>query len=110
MNQTHAIPTGTVATEPHQRHLGAAVLAVLAVLVAITIAFVTLVLAHDSNGTPAPPVVHETPTARVDTPIAPPVAHETPTARVDTPVAPPVAHEAPDGAWNTPLCPRFGRC
>jgi hypothetical protein len=63
MTQTHAIPTGTVASEPHRRHLGAAVLAVLAALVAITIAFVTLVLVHDSNGTPAPPVVREKVTA-----------------------------------------------
>jgi hypothetical protein len=63
MTQTHAIPTGTVATEPHQRHLGAAVLAVLAVLVAITIALLTLVLSHDSNGTPAPPVVRAKVTA-----------------------------------------------
>jgi hypothetical protein len=109
MTQTHAIPTGTVATDPHQRHLGAAVLVVLAVLVAITIAFVTLVLSHDSS-TPAPPVVHETPTARVDTPVAPPVVHDAPTPRVDTPVVPPVVHEAPDGALKTPLCPRFGRC
>jgi hypothetical protein len=62
MSQTHALPTGTVAADPHPRHLGAAVLAVLVAIAVVTILFVTLALAGGGNDTPAPPVVREAPT------------------------------------------------